>query len=328
MWEKVSLWRESSNYHSFLPLHLMSTSAPSPFVIAIVTTYRRTALLRNLLKSLKTVCTRLVVLVVDNGGDTETEKVVQDATNFLEITRLVPGSNLGCGGGLQYGERVALERYPAATHFWIMDDDTEVAPEALERMLTAMAEQNAIAACPTILDQLGRMNWFPGLLNSKAFSIIKKRCLPPQYLARCGDTPVPFSWATGVSLLVKREAFERLGLHREDFWIRGEDIEFSLRLTHKNQGVFVPSAVVFHACPIFQNTPEALETERKKELSMLRNHAYIIHLPHGRRIFKNLPGSLWRFVRTFGISNLGIALHALWQGGIKQRSAGVDPKIF
>jgi len=307
----------------------MSTFDPDPFVVAIVATCRRSALLGKMLASLRSVSAPLAVMVVDNGNDLETEAVVCAMQGLLEVTRLVPGTNLGCGGGLEYGERAALERYPSATHFWIMDDDTEVAPQALERMLAAMREQGAIAACPTILDQEGRMNWFPGLLDSKTFQIARQRPLPAEYLARCGSAPVRFSWACGVSFLITREALERLGLHRVDFWVRGEDIEFSLRLTYRDVGVFVPQAVVSHVFPLSQTTPEAIAMERKKELSMLRNHAYTaLHLPHGRRILRSLPGNFWRYLKNFGVRELGSGICAMWMGGVLKRPSGVEPKVF
>ena len=303
----------------------MPAPAPEPFIVAIVATFRRASLLERLLLSLENTQVPLAVLIVDNADDPQTVAVVNALGDRLKVTRLVPGCNLGCGGGLEYGEREALKRYPQATHFWILDDDVEVAPGALEQMLKAMKEHNAIVACPTILDTRGRMNWIPGLLDHAAFRLIKTRCTPEKYLAHCGSAPVRFSWAAGVSLLVTKGALERFGLHRSDFWIRGEDIEFSLRLTHRATGVFVPDAVVTHVHPIGSTA----ESERKKEQAMLRNHAYIaLHLPHGRKILSKLPGNIWRFLKAFGWRHLGEVFVALWQGGILKRPAGVEPKIM
>jgi len=306
---------------------------PSPespaFVIAIVATYRRSALLGRLLASLQSVQTRLAVLVVDNADDPDTEAVICAMKGPLEVTRLLPGSNLGCGGGLAYGERAALERHPEATHFWILDDDAVVSPRALELMLAAMKTEGAASACPTILDERGHNHWIPGLLSPRNFRVLKTRCTKDAYLAQCGPAPVRFSWAAGISLLVTRQAFERLGPHREDFWIRGDDIEFSLRYTYQDAGVFVPEAVVSHLPPSATASPQAFKAERKKEMSMLRNHAYIaFHLPHGRRILNKLPGNLWRFIMAFGPWSLWDALKSIWQGGALKLPAGAEPRIF
>lgn len=306
----------------------MPPNAPSPLVIALVATFRRPALLTRLLESLQGIQIPLLVRVVDNADDPETEAALAAFQGRLQVQRLIPGANLGCGGGLEFGEREVLAQHPDATHFWILDDDAVVAPGALERMLAAMDAHGAIFACPTVLDHGGGIDWIPGALQRKAFRVLKSRGTHADYLARCGPAPVGISWAAGISQLLTREALERLGLHRSDFWIRGEDIEFSLRFTYRDQGIFVPEAVVHHLSPSPQASPQALEAERKKELCMLRNHAYIaLHLPHGRRILSKLPGNLWRFIQAFGWRRLGGALHAIWQGGALKLPAGIEPKI-
>ena len=265
-----------------------------------------------MLRALSAAGRPMAVIVVDNAGDPETEVVTGRSFEGLEISRVVPGTNLGCGGGLEYGEREALKRYPQATHFWIMDDDTKAAPDALDKMLAAMEKEGAIVACPSVLDENGRIAWFPGLMDARAFRIIKKRCLLDFFLAKVGNATLKFSWACGVSFLVKRDALEKTGLHRADFWVRGDDIEFSLRHTYRGVGVYVPSAVVRHFPPF-----GSMESECEKDYFMLRNHAYIaLRLPHGRRIFHNLPGSILRYLRVFGWHVWPLALKALVNGAM------------
>lgn len=307
----------------------MPNPLPQPSVVALVATYRRSALLGRLLASLESAQVPLAVMVVDNADDLETEAIVREMKERMDVTRLLPGKNLGCGGGLEYGEKAALACYPKATHFWILDDDAVVAPHALERMLAAMEAHGAWAACPMIIDPQGQINWMPGVSDRKAFNVLKTRCKPAEYLASCGTTPHPFSWAAGISLLFTRQALEQVGPHRADFWIRGEDIEFSLRLTSRGLGIFVPEAEVAHLHPPLTASPQAMEMECNKERAMLRNHAYIaVHLPHGRRIFWKLPGNIFRFAVNFGPQRFGSGLRAVWQGAAGKLPAGVEPKVF
>ncbi len=296
----------------------------NPFIVVVVATYRRAPELKNLFASLERVRVPLAVLVVDNAGDPETEAVMRETC--LEVARLLPDGNLGCGGGLAFGERAALERYgDRLTHLWLLDDDTEVAPEAPERLLNAMKQEQASLACPMIVDGTGRIGWFPGLLERIPFDAIRTLRTPAEYLEKCGPRPVRFSWATGVSLMVARDAFEQLGVHRDDFWIRGEDLEFSLRFSACHPAIFVPDALVKHLPRPVTQSPEAMAAERVKHLAMIRNAAYIsFRLPHGRRIAKNLPGNLWRFFRTWGAGSLPEAIQALWQGAVLGKPAGAD----
>lgn len=297
-----------------------------PFVAVVIATFRRAPELERLLASLEWVRTPLAVLVVDNAGDEETGAVLRAAR--VETVHLLPGANLGCGGGLAFGERAALERYGGRlTHLWMLDDDTEVRAGALERLLAALECEGAALACPMIVNGRGEIGWFPGLLDPAAFRAIRDVRTPVDFLASRGAAPIPFSWATGVSLLATREALEQCGPHRGDFRIRGEDLEFSLRMTARLRGIFVPDAVVAHLPRPGGDSPEALAAERRKHAVMLQNVAYIgLRLPHGRRIFRTLPGNLWRFVKTWGAGSLPEALRAFWRGGVAGRPAGATPK--
>jgi GT2 family glycosyltransferase len=219
-----------------------------------------------------------------------------------------------------------MERYGGRfTHLWILDDDTVVAPDAPERLIAAMEQEGASLACPMIVDATGRIGWFPGLLERVPFDAIRTLRTPSEYLERCGNRPIRFSWATGVSLLATRDAFAQLGVHRDDFWIRGEDLEFSLRFSARHPAIFVPDALVRHLPRPLTESPEAMAAERVKHRALIRNAAYIsFRLPHGRRIAKNLPGNLWRFFKTWGIGSVPEAIRALWQGAVLGKPAGAD----
>ena len=296
-----------------------------PFVVGIVATYRRAPELERLLQSLRGCGVPMALLVVDNAGDAETEAVVRAAPEGLEVVRLEPGENLGCGGGLAFGERAAFERYgDRFTHLWVMDDDIELAPGVLDRLLCAMDKEGAALACPMITWPDGRIGWFPGLLERQPFRVVCTVRTPAEYLAQCGSRPVRFSWATGVSLLVSRQALERCGGHRDDFWIRGEDLEWSLRMTSRFDGVFVPDALVRHLPRPAQNSPEAQAAERKKHGALLQNTAYIaFRLPHGRRILRHLPGNLWRFMKEWGwVRGFIEGTRLFWLGAVRGLPAG------
>src|SRR5882672_1237776 len=99
-------------------------SLPAVRVVAVTAAYRRPESLARLLASLSGEAPALArILVVDNGGDLA--PVTQAARPGPPVERLVPGVNLGCGGGVARGLQAALAD-PAATHFWILDDDVEV----------------------------------------------------------------------------------------------------------------------------------------------------------------------------------------------------------
>jgi len=107
----------------------------NPRVAIAIVTYNRPDFLSELLRS----ATRLTtppwrVVVVDNASDVETTAVLEEAAGWFEpgvlVTRRLE-TNTGGAGGFSEGTRLALEL--GADWVWLMDDDVEILPEALDR---------------------------------------------------------------------------------------------------------------------------------------------------------------------------------------------------
>ncbi len=304
-----------------------ASSSDLPVVVGVTATYRRPAEVERLLRSLEaSKCPLHALVIVDNADDPATKALVSSAG--LRIEYLSPGTNLGCGGGLHAGERLAMEKFGRElTHLWILDDDAVVEPRTLGVLLTAMDHEAADTAHPLVIDSEGMLGWFPGLLDPVKFQRVKVRQTPDEFVARAGLDPVPFSWAQGIALLVTRRAIDSLGLHRTDYWVRGEDLEFSLRITKDFRGLYIPAAHVQHLPPD-STGPVTPEVEYRKHLAMLQNIAYTaLRLPHGRRIARTIPGNWLRFLRSWPLSRAFIdSIGAFWKGAILARPAGWTAK--
>lgn len=110
------------------------TEARAALAIGVVT-YNRSGYLRDLLHSATALQTppRWIV-VVDNASTDDTPAVLAEAAAWfpegvLQVRRL--DTNTGGSGGFSQATRAALEL--GAHWVWLMDDDVEILPEALDR---------------------------------------------------------------------------------------------------------------------------------------------------------------------------------------------------
>jgi len=291
-------------------------------VTALIATYRRPRELARLLDSLAAVETGLArVVVVDNEGSDDVKAVVEAARCTAHYVN--PGENLGCGGGLRLaGQRAQELAGEGGTHFVILDDDAVVAPDTLTVLAAAMDSARAVLAYPLVVDTRGRVGWLPGVIGEGRAMERGGDLTPEQFRQRFGSQARDFTWAQGICLLVDWSAVEKLGWHRDDFWVRGEDLEFSLRLTAGARGIFVPSAVVEHLPPAGAGATSR-DAEYLRHCALIQNMAYVgLRLPHGRRIAWTIPGALRRFFRLWSWGGIGDALLALWRGAIQAEPAG------
>lgn len=104
-------------------------------LFAVVVTYNRADFLQNLLDSFSGLATRPDrILVVDNASSDHTAEVVARAiaAGDLPIRYERLRENVGGAGGFSRGVELALEG--GAEWLWLMDDDVEVLPGAVEAL--------------------------------------------------------------------------------------------------------------------------------------------------------------------------------------------------
>ncbi len=201
-------------------------------VLAVVVSYNRCELLLKcidcLLAQEGASCD---VLIVDNASTDGT----CEAVSALADKRIIyhnTGRNIGGAGGFNMGMRLGVEK--GYTHLWLMDDDTLVKPDSLCELINAEAS----------LD--GKY----GYLSSIALWTDGCECrMNQQKLKKATHTAAPQSenglllcnQATFVSLLIRTETVRVVGLPISDFFIWGDDIEYTRRISVRMK---LPSYVV------------------------------------------------------------------------------------
>jgi hypothetical protein len=288
-------------------------------VVAVVVTWRRERELERLLASLERSTVPLHgCVVVDHAGTVPEEF----ARRSFPVRIVRDTSNPGPGAGWANGTRVAAE-YFGKTDIWYLDDDVVIPPGTLEILLRE--KRDAPAICPLLEDSEGKLWGFPEPVSQPDRKIIREAKTPSAAFELLGPGPHRFCWATGACILVDRVALESTGLHRGDFWMLGEDLEFAMRLANAGPAVFTCLAAVPHLPPKPPNAETARKSDYRKFCSLLQNLSYLaFRSPHSRHMWRYLPGNYRRFFRSHGTlpSTIRDAASCFVQGAILGHPAG------
>ncbi len=205
-----------------------------PRVIAIVVTYNRKKLLAECLQALLDQSYKnLDIIVIDNAS---TDKTREYISGFIgdKVSYYNTGKNLGGAGGFNFGIKKAYEF--DFDYLWIMDDDTVPNYDALFQLLEAHKKYK-----------------HAGFLSSKVLWTDGNLCfmnLGRDYkfrtISNYRDDIVPCAAATFVSLLIPKKIVEEVGLPISEFFIWGDDLEYTRRITRKYSGYIITNSVVMH----------------------------------------------------------------------------------
>lgn len=207
-------------------------------VCALVVTHNRKDLLRECLLSLRTL-TRGPgrVLVVNNGCTDGTPDMLRSEFPDVEVLHLP--ENVGGAGGFHEGIKWAYGQ--GYDWFWLLDDDTIPAEDALEHLL-ATADAFPAGDVPLLL--ASRVVWTDGSLHPMNVPGIRSDAELAIRAARAGA--VSIRSASFVSLLVSRRAVDRCGFPMRDYFVWNDDVEYTARILRQGFGVLVPRSVVTH----------------------------------------------------------------------------------
>jgi len=296
---------------------------PAPKVAAAVATYRRHRELGRLLSALQKGDTApAAVYVADNASSEETKQTCL-AAGAKWLPRPV---NNGPGAAWNAAVTAALAD-PEVTHILVLDDDVVPQPDALSIMLGAMESADCGMVAPLLFDTNNQLWGFPEPEERELRTAIRRVTDPGSARRILGDQPHPFCWATGACVLYRRDVFEKCGLFREDFWMLGEDLEFSMRAAAAVGGVFTAQVSVPHLPPEPTDPHGAKIAHREKFLALLQNLSFLaFRSPHSAHLRSYLPGNFRRYLRTegWGVGTLWDGWCTFWQGAIRGQPAGAS----
>ncbi len=176
------------------------------------------------------------VYVIDNASTDGTEELFRGRSD-VEYVRLE--GNLGGAGG--FARAVEIARESGSDWIWLMDDDAEPVPDSLERLLAA-----PVAADPATVAVCSKVEYASGGIDANQRGHFRRRLLPlAEGEYRPGHYP-SLGFLSFVGSLVRTEVALREALPRADFFVWGDDVEYSFRLRRHGEIRLVPESVILH----------------------------------------------------------------------------------
>ncbi len=240
-------------------------------VCAVVVTYNRKDLLRECLGALlgqsRPVERILVVNNASNDGTAEMLAAEFPRERFPRLRVVDLPRNVGGAGGFNEGMRQAhAEGYDWV---WVMDDDTIAEPDSLAELFAARGRFPE-GRRPSLL--ASKVVWTDGALHYMNPSWVKLADLEDMYLAAQHST-MSIRSTTFVSMLMHRDLIERYGLPIADYFIWGDDTEYTARVLRHEFGVMVPASRVVHKT---EKNYTALDAAPRKYYYHVRNAIWML----------------------------------------------------
>ena len=198
-------------------------------VCAVVVAYNRKDLLRVCLRALENQTRKLDnILVVDNASNDGTQEMITSEFPVIEVIRL--SHNTGGAGGFAAGVRIAFD--DGYDMFWLMDDDAEPYPDALEILLSNedTFHEDVVCIAGKVLDRDDNIALaHRGHFNDVDTIVVKQiqKAVPRIWYERDTNEIDAVSF---VGPLIKRDAVRKIGFPMHEFFIHQDDMEYSVRL--------------------------------------------------------------------------------------------------
>ncbi len=205
-------------------------------ITAVVVTYNRKNLLLKVINALKGITIpNFNIIIVDNASTDDTYEYISNSLSNNIIYKNT-GSNLGGAGGFSYGINEAM--MISSDYIWVMDDDCIPSESTLSEFIKFKASIN---------------NNF-GYLSSRVLWTDNTPCIMNVQRTSLSREITDFSknqkilLASFVSLFLNSKAILELGLPYKEFFIWGDDWEYTYRISKKYPCYYVSNSIVTHEC--------------------------------------------------------------------------------
>lgn len=280
-------------------------------IAIVVVTYNRRDMLSDLIATLrKQTYADNRIVVVNNGSTDGTTEWLASQPDLTVINQ----SNVGGAGGFFTGMKYAAEN--GFDFCWVMDDDVLCPPDALQSLVDAFsARPDAGFICSRVVDPQGETvntpcpDMRPGPNGSYAntFDLVISHAM------------VKVSACTFVSVLVPVAKICAVGLPFRQFFIWGDDTEYTYRLSSSAPCFLACRSVVTHRRVVKGGLDIRMETSPAR----IKNYFYLVRNSYiYRKRYEGTQAVFWArvqdvksiigFALRFDFLRLGVVWRGLW----------------
>lgn len=213
-------------------------------VIAVIVTYNRIKLLKECLNAVlsQTYKVHKIVLIDNASTDGTADLFIKGGEydkDVIDYRRME--TNLGGAGGFYEGIKICRDM--ECDYVWIMDDDTIPYTDCLEKLMSARSKIE------------GKIGYLASSIigpdsepmNVPAIDMRPAKNGYPHWYKYLSEGIVQISRATFVSILVSYDAIKKCGLPCKDYFIWGDDSEYTMRISkYYAPAYFVGASVALH----------------------------------------------------------------------------------
>lgn len=170
-------------------------------------------------------------------------------------------------GGFYEGIKESKKYNP--DYIWVMDDDTIPTKECLEKLITAykQTENNTSFLASAVYGEQGEF------MNVPVVDLTPTSNGYADWYKHLDKKMVKIESATFVSILINYDAVKKIGLPCKQYFLWGDDTEYTLRLTkYYGEAYLVGDSIAIHK----RKNAKVLNIIEENEKSRIKMHYYMI----------------------------------------------------
>ena len=237
-------------------------------LIAVVTYNRKNLLVENIESLFNQSYKNFDILIINNKSTDGTEMILKEYKDkYKQFDYVTLEKNLGGAGGFNYAVKTAIIQ--GYEYLWLMDDDTIPEPNALKSLITkGEFLNNKFSYLASVV------KWIDG--NWCKTNIPKEKKISENDIINLEKGLIEIKSSSFVSCFVNLIESKEFGLPIKEFFIYGDDTEYTSRISKHNPAFLDINSCVIHKMK--NNEVNVKETEKERIPRIFynyRNNFYI-----------------------------------------------------